>query len=189
MVERTRMTAAEYLALPETTQPMELINGFVISSPSPTPRHQGITRNGYALLRSHVRTNGGRAYMAPIDVVLDDIHVLQPDVVYLAPESRCQITERRLVGPPDLVVEVFSPDSVRRDKIDKSELYETCGIRKTWMIDPHEQYSEVYHRDAAALILLGVYGPGAAFTSALLTGAPIPVDDLLADGTSRSLNL
>ncbi|MBL8155161.1 MAG: Uma2 family endonuclease [Anaerolineae bacterium] len=181
MVERTRMTAAEYFALPETTQPMELINGIVIRSPSPTPRHQGIAGNVYALLRSRAKAGGGRAYMAPIDVVLDDSQVLQPDVVYLAPESRCQITERRLVGPPDLVVEVFSPGSVRRDKIDKFELYEACGVRETWMIDPHEQYIEVYHRDGAALILQGVYGLGAAFTSALLSGAPIPVDELLAD--------
>lgn len=102
MVERTRMTATEYLALPETTQPMELINGIVRRSPSPTPHHQGITGNAYALLRSRARASGGRAYTAPIDVVLDDSQVLQPDVVYLVPESLCQITEQRLVGPPDL---------------------------------------------------------------------------------------
>lgn len=181
MVERTRMTAAEYLALPETTQPMELINGIVTMSPSPTPRHQDIAGNAYALLRSRARASDGHVYIAPIDVVLDDSQVLQPDVVYLAPESRCQITERRLVGPPDLVVEVFSPGSVRRDKIDKFELYEACGVREYWMIDPHEQYVEVYQRDGAALILQGVYGPGAAFTSALLAGAAIAVNELLTD--------
>jgi Uma2 family endonuclease len=66
MIERTRITAAEYLALPETTQPMELLNAIVIVSPSPTPRHQRITGNVHALLRSHARTNGGRAYIAPL---------------------------------------------------------------------------------------------------------------------------
>lgn len=85
-----------------------------------------------------------------------------------------------MVGPPDLVVEVFSPGSVRREKIDKFEVYEAYGVRECWMIDPHEQYIEVYQRDDDALILQGVYGPGAAFTSAMLSGAPIAVDELLA---------
>jgi Uma2 family endonuclease len=121
------MTAAEYLALPETTQPMELINGIVIVSPSLTPRHQGIAGNAYVLLRNRASILGGRVYMAPIDVVLGDSQVLQPDVAYLAPDTRCQITE------PRLVVEVFSPGSIRRDKIDKFEVYEACGVR--WPVD------------------------------------------------------
>ncbi|MBI5666896.1 MAG: Uma2 family endonuclease [Chloroflexi bacterium] len=181
MVERTRMTTEEYFALPETTQPMELINGELIVSPAPVPRHQGITGNTYYVVRNLTKTIGGTVYMAPIDVYLDEGQVPQPDVVYLAPDSRCQVTDKRLVGPPDLVVEVFSPGSVRKDKLDKFELYERYGVREYWMIDPLEQYIEVYRRDGETLLWQGVYGPGQTFTSTVLAGATIVVDDLLAE--------
>jgi Uma2 family endonuclease len=181
MVERTRMSTADYLALPETTQPMELINGEVIVSPAPVPRHQGITLNTAFTLRNIAQTIGGKVYVSPIDVYLDEGQVPQPDVVYLAPDSRCEVTDKRLVGPPDLVVEVFSPGSVRHDKLDKFEIYERYGVREYWMLDPQETYIEVYRRDGDALVHQGVYGPGQTFPSAVLAGATIAVDDLFAD--------
>jgi Uma2 family endonuclease len=181
MVERTRMSTAEYFALPETMQPMELINGEIIMSPAPVPRHQGIILNTALTLRDLSRTIGGKVYVAPIDVYLDEGQVPQPDVVYLAPGSRCEVTDKRLVGPPDLVVEVFSPGTVRRDKLDKFELYERYGVREYWMLDPQEVYVEVYHRDGESLVQQGVYGPGQTFTSAVLAGATIAVDDLFAE--------
>jgi Uma2 family endonuclease len=181
MIERTRLTTAEYFALPETTQPMELINGAIIVSPAPIPRHQEIIINLTVLLRQLTRTIGGKVYMSPIDVYLDEGQVPQPDVVYLAPDSACQVTDKRLVGPPDLVVEVFSPGSVRHDKIDKFELYERYGVREYWMIDPQEGYLEIYRRDGDALVHQGVYGPGQSFTSAVLANATLPVADLFAE--------
>ncbi len=180
-ITRTRMTAAEFFALPETTQPMELLNGELILSPAPVPRHQAITGSTYFVLRTLANTLGGRVYASPIDVYLDEGQVPQPDVVYLAPDSRCEVGDKRLVGPPDLVVEVFSSGSVRRDKIDKFELYDRYGVREYWMIDPVERYVEVYRRDGEALVQQGVYGPGQTFAAAVLHGAAIPVDDLLAD--------
>lgn len=181
MVERARISTTDYLALPETMQPMELINGEIIMSPAPVPRHQAITGNTYFVVRNLTKTTGGKVFMSPIDVYLDEGQVPQPDVVYLAPDSRCEVTDRRLVGPPDLVVEVFSPGSVRHDKIDKFELYERYGVREYWMLDPQETYIEVYRRDGDMLVHQGVYGPGQAFSSAVLAGATIAVDDLFAE--------
>lgn len=181
MVERTRMSTADYFALPETTQPMELINGELIVSPAPVPRHQRIILNTAFTLRDITKTTGGKVYVSPIDVYLDEGQVPQPDVVYLAPDSQCEVTDKRLVGPPDLVVEVFSPGSVRHDKIDKFGIYERYGVREYWMLDPQEQYIEVYRRDGDTLIHQGVYGPGQTFTSAVLAGATIAVDDLFAE--------
>ena len=180
MVERTRMTAADYFALPETTQPMELINGELIVSPARVPRHQSITGNTYFIIRNLTKTLGGQVYIAPIDVYLDEGQVPQPGVVYLAPDSQCEVTEKRLVGPPDLIVEVFSPGSVRHDKLDKFELYERYGVREYWMIDPQEQYLEAYRREGDTLLQQGVYRPGRTFTSTVLAGATLAMDDLFA---------
>ncbi len=168
MVEQTRsrMTAAEFFELPETNLPMALIDGEVIMSPAPVPKHQSTSGDFYNFLRTNVPN--GIVYYSPIDVALDEENVVQPDIVWVAENSRCVIGEKRLEGPPDLVVEVFSPGTVRLDKTTKFKLYERFAVYEYWMIDPIEQYVEVYHLQDTAYILQGVYGPEDTFESRIL---------------------
>lgn len=162
----TGLSAAEYFELPETTQPTELIDGEVLMSPSPVPQHQTLVFRAGKLI-DDLKPNGD-VFIAPLDVYLDERSVPQPDVMWVAEGSRCAIGERRLEGPPDLIVEVFSPGTVRRDKTAKFRLYQRHGVREYWMIDPFEQYVEVYALIEGKFALVGVYEPEEAFTSPVL---------------------
>src|SRR5687768_16231992 len=126
--ERTRMTADEFFQLPETMQPTELIDGELIASPTPTPKHQLAVGAFFTLI--HGLIPDGVVLFAPLSVYLDEENIPEPDVMWVAENSRCVITEKRLEGPPDLIVEVFSPGTAKRDKRDKFKLYEKHGVRE-----------------------------------------------------------
>lgn len=160
------MSASEFLQLPETMLPTELIEGEVIRSPAPTPEHQFISGEVYARLRELV-PNGKVAY-APLDVYLDEETVLQPDVLWIAEGSSCVVEPKFIRGAPDLVVEVHSEGTVRYDKGKKFAQYEKFGVREYWMIDPDEKFVEVWYRDGEKFARLGVFGDDEPFTSPLL---------------------
>jgi Uma2 family endonuclease len=171
MVEQTqnRMTAAEFLALPETNLPRQLLHGEVISMTAPELAHQDAVGNIFVLFKEASKTYGGKAYVAPVDVYLDDVNIPQPDVVWLAPDSRCQpLGGKSLSGPPDLIAEVLSPSTARIDKRVKFRLYEKYGVREYWLADPRDQLVEVWQYQDGHFVLLDAYGLGEMFTSALI---------------------
>jgi len=168
MVEgtKTRMTAAAFRQLPETTQPTELIHGELIVSPSPISSHQRLVQRIFGLIQAHMP--GGEAMLAPMDVYLDDENVLQPDVFWLAADSRCVEREGYFYGAPELVVEVVSPASGTRDRRDKFDLYEAHGAREYWLADPAAQHVEVWQRQGERFARLGVFTEGGTFRSSAL---------------------
>ncbi len=128
--------AADYWQLPEGA-PIELIRGRFVMSPSPVPLHQIVL----LLLAEHflniARKSGGIALFAPMDVVLSDDTILQPDLLYVAPHRRT-IIKQRVEGPPDLVIEIISGTS-RRDRVEKLDLYARYEVGEYWIVDPEAQ--------------------------------------------------
>jgi Uma2 family endonuclease len=167
------MTASEFFALPETNTPTELIDGELIVAPAPIPMHQRISRLGLYVLQDLIPN--GELFFAPIDVYLDEINIVQPDILWVAADGQCQITDKRLVGAPNLVVEIFSPGTSRRDRREKYALYERFGVREYWMIDPEEQFIEVYSLHAGQFARQGVYTPDQTFESQVLGGKTVDV--------------
>lgn len=165
---KTRMTAAEYLELPETNTPMQLIDGEVIVSPSPVPLYQHIVGRIFRLIAARADERGGTGFFAPIDVQLDEHNIVQPDVLYLAPETQCIEGDKHLIGAPDLVVEVLSPGTAKEDKRTKFRLYERHGVREYWIVDPRDQLVEIWQGSENRFSLLDVYSPGETFESALV---------------------
>jgi Uma2 family endonuclease len=125
---------AEYEELPETPR-CELIFGRFYVSPSPTPLHQTVASLLWQLLRALGRPVKARAFPAPLDTVLADYSVVQPDVIYLSAEKRGLVRER-IEGVPDLVVEVISPRSARIDRGEKLRAYAEAGVQEYWIADP-----------------------------------------------------
>lgn len=128
--------AADYWQLPEGA-PIELIRGRFVMSPSPVPRHQIIL----LLLAEHflhiARRSGGMVFVAPMDVILTDDTIVQPDLLYIS-RSRRHIVKERVVGPPDLVIEVISQTG-RRDRVEKLDLYARNEVAEYWIVDPDTQ--------------------------------------------------
>ncbi len=106
-------------------------------SPSPVPRHQIIL----LLLAEHflhiARRSGGMVFVAPMDVILTDDTIVQPDLLYIS-RSRRHIVKERVVGPPDLVIEVISQTG-RRDRVEKLDLYARNEVAEYWIVDPDTQ--------------------------------------------------
>lgn len=130
-----RLSADEYLQLDDDGFRYELVDGVVCMSPSPTPAHQEIVLEIGAQIRNHLQQHPIGKVFVELDVQLRGDLVYRPDVVFLRAERAEQCRER-VVGPPDLIVEVVSPDSKRYDAETKRGDYERCGVAEYWMIDP-----------------------------------------------------
>ena len=87
------------------------------------------------------RLEGGMTLCTPMDVVLSDDTILQPDLLYIA-RSRRAIVKERVEGPPDIVVEILSPATAKRDRLAKQELYARHGVPEFWIVDPGKRTFE-----------------------------------------------
>lgn len=168
--DRIRIHAADYFLLPEYAAHdlIQLIEGEVILGMPPVPRHQAIVGEVLFLLMTIARRSGGQVFTSPIEVYLDEHNVFEPDVLYLVPDSQCQITEKRLIGAPDLVVEVLSPGTAKFDRQEKYLAYEQHGVREYWIIDPLHEILEVWSQQSGQFSRHGVYAGEDTFNSPIL---------------------
>jgi Uma2 family endonuclease len=151
-----RMAAEEYLALGETSNRYELVNGVVFMSPSPSSKHQRIVRRLLAQLDTACEQFAGLEALGDYDVVLAPGLVYQPDVCVFAPGRFKETAEHSIV--PDLAVEVLSPSSKAYDLITKRQDYERFGVREYWVIDQDDGSVRCWVRRGAAFQELKVEG-------------------------------
>jgi Uma2 family endonuclease len=140
------ITVDDYLELPDDGIRYELFEGEIHQmAPSPNTTHQRVVRNLLFLLEGHVRhARLGELFVAPFDVVLSDLTVLQPDLLFVSERRREIILPRHVRGAPDLVIEVVSPSSIQRDQVVKAQLYARFGVPHYWLFDPHERTALAY---------------------------------------------
>ena len=138
MVERNVvLTYTDYEALPADGRRYEVHEGELSATPAPSPQHQLVIRNLFRLLDHHVRTTGlGEVLFAPLDVILSETSILQPDLVYLDPARLGAISRRGIEGAPTLVIEVLSPSTTLIDRSAKRQLYARHGVPFYWLVDP-----------------------------------------------------
>jgi Uma2 family endonuclease len=142
---RTVLTYRDYAALPDDGRRYELHDGELSVTPAPVPRHQRVSGALNAILRSHVLARGlGEVLYAPIDVILADTTIVQPDLVYLDPTRAHLVSGRGIEGPPTLVIEILSPSTSRIDRGIKAELYRRYGVPYYWIVDPDARTVEAY---------------------------------------------
>jgi Uma2 family endonuclease len=131
---------------------VELIQGRFIESSTPLPHHQFVVALLAASFVKVARGSGGVALIGPIDVVLSDHSILQPDIVYISKQRR-NIIKQRITGAPDFVVEVLSKGTSRRDRIEKLELYARYGVSEYWIVDPQAQLFEFLVNDNGRFVV------------------------------------
>lgn len=144
----TRITVADYRALPDDGKRYELIEGDLDVTPAPGTRHQRVAGRVFVALDAYAERVGGEALITPIDVVIDEHTCLQPDVIYVAPGNAEIVGEELVEGPPDLVVEVLSPSTRRKDVLVKSRLYARFGVPACWIFDPDLDRLEAFVLEA-----------------------------------------
>ena len=145
------MTTEAFLDLPETLTRIELIDGVVIypfgydesnaMSPAPTVPHQKAVR---ILFRVIDRIDTGSAWFSPLDVVFPDGNTLQPDVFWFSETNMPDETAKRILGVPDLIIEVISPSSDSHDRIKKFQLYDKAGVAEYWLAELRTETMDVW---------------------------------------------
>jgi Uma2 family endonuclease len=174
-------TYQDYLELPGD-QRYEILEGELILVPAPSTVHQDIVSLLGSLIITYVRAHKmGKAYVSPIDVVLSEHNVLQPDIVYISKQSQGIIQEANISGAPDLVVEVLSPSSIDYDRRQKKSIYPDFGVREYWIIDPQNKSIEVLSLGPSGIKVEGVYTTGQVNLSKVLPGLQLDLDDLFAE--------
>jgi len=141
-----KLTYEDFLLFPDDGKRHELIDGEHCVTPAPILRHQLIVGNLTFLIRLYLETHPiGRAFGAPFDVILSQFDIVEPDVQYISSE-RAHILVDWVRGAPDLVVEVMSKSTRKRDLTVKRDLYERSGVKEYWFVDGEANSVRVYRR-------------------------------------------
>ena len=175
---KVKYTYEDYMRTPDDVR-YELLDGELILSPSPRTAHQRTSMKILIPLITFVKENElGEVFHAPYDVALDDFNVVQPDILFVSNERAHIVTELNIQGAPDLVIEILSPSTARRDRTQKRSLYERHDVKEYWQGDTDAKEVTVLTLENGVYRVAGVYGAGQTVVSPLLEGFALRVDDI-----------
>jgi Uma2 family endonuclease len=148
-----KYTVQHYMDWPDEVH-CELINGEIFDmSPAPLIIHQKILGN----LHSSITNDPGykakinepsrcQVFLSPIDVVLNDFSVVQPDLIIVCDEKKLA-NGKYVDGSPDAAIEILSQSTAIKDRREKKILFESSGVKEYLIIDPDESYAEYFLLD------------------------------------------
>jgi Uma2 family endonuclease len=171
-----RWTYADYAALPDDGNRYEIIAGVLYTTPAPGAGHQSVSARLVTFLVTHVEFAGlGRVFAAPVDVELAPDTVVQPDIVVILSANLDRITPSRIIGAPDLVVEILSPGTAGYDRREKQDAYARAGVGEYWIDDPGAQTVELLTLEQGGYRSHGVFRGQARLPSSVVT-LPVPIE-------------
>jgi len=151
-------TYQDYAALPDDGRRYEIMDGVLLMAPSPGPAHQSVSKHLVYHLYQCIDLAGlGQVFYAPLDVELAPDRVFQPDVFVLLNASVQKLTTSRLVGAPDIVVEIASPGTAAYDRLSKSVAYAQAGVKEYWLVYPETRSIEVLALQSDTYRSLGIF--------------------------------
>lgn len=150
-------TYDDYAELPDDGNRYEIADGVLqLMTPAPSPKHQLISSQMLVTLMNSCQSEY-IVFASPIDLILAQTEVRQPDLVMVHRSKIDIITKRGIEGVPDLVVEILSPHSIKRDKQSKLTVYATYQIPEYWIVDPANESLEQYVLSHTKYELLNVF--------------------------------
>jgi Uma2 family endonuclease len=176
----TRLTYDDFCLLPEDGKRREIIEGELFVTPSPvTPHQRAIIRLSSRLWHFVDSHHLGEVFSAPLDVVFSEHDVVEPDLLYISNARAGVLTNKNVQGAPDLVVEVLSEGTEKRDRTIKLKLYAKFGVDEYWIIDPNGPSAEIYRRGEEGLTLVARLSPEDSLTSPMFPGFSVPLRKLI----------
>lgn len=174
-------TSEMYAALPDDGRHYEVVQGVLTMSPTPELAHQGVIAEISAFLREQIfLKRRGLVLTSPVDVVLAKKTTVQPDVLVVLAEHVKKVEPKRVIGAPDLVVEVISPSSATYDRLVKYSVYEQVGVPEYWLANLSEQTIEVFVLETGQYRSLGAFQGEQIVQSRLIPDAPAPAAQFFA---------
>jgi Uma2 family endonuclease len=130
-------TADDLAQMPDDGRRYEVLGGELIVSPSLSDRHQTVLTELMLAVGPFIREQRlGKMFPAPFDVYFDERNSFQPDLVIVLRQNLRRIHRNRIVGPPDLIMEIISPSSRVTDRVKKAAAYARFGVSEYWLVDP-----------------------------------------------------
>jgi Uma2 family endonuclease len=178
-----KLTYQDLLAMPEDGLRHELIDGVHYVSAAPRPRHQLVLARLLGRIENYLRERPvGVLLPGPADVVFTDHDVVEPDLLFVSRARREILTELNISGgAPELMVEILSPSTRRRDLVLKHRLYERWGVDQYWIVDPQRKTVQAFRRASDRYRLAAELGAGDVLTTPILPGLEIPLAEVFAD--------
>jgi len=179
--ERVVLTYEDYLSLPDDRNRYEILEGDLEVTPAPSIAHQDAAGNLFVFLRAHVRRHRlGKVLIAPCDVLLSEVNVVQPDLLFVSRQRQDIVLESRVEGAPDLVVEVISPTTARRDREVKRSIYARYGVPNYWLVDPDQGQLVAYVLEDGSYRQPVAASGDESFSAPPFADLAIPVSDIWA---------
>ena len=187
------LTYDDYLALPETMQRYEVIDGKLIMEPAPLFGHQWHSRKIFQPMANYVDENLlGLVVYAPVDIMISrsPLRTRQPDVLYISFERITQLGLEDMEElpfldiAPNLVVEIVSPSELQQNVSDKLADYQRIGVDECWLVRSREGTIEVVQFISDSSRTVERFSNGARVQSHVLPGWQPGVNDLLVPLTS-----
>jgi len=182
---RPKLTYDDFLLFPDDGQRHELIDGEHYVTPSPNTRHQRISGNLHLSIGSWLEEHPiGEVFYAPYDVVFSHFDVVEPDLLYLSKGRAAEVvTPLHVRGTPEIVIEIGSPGTRKRDETIKRRLYERSGVTEYWVVDPETDSVHVYRRSGEAFgrVIKLSREAGDVLTTTLLPGLVLPLARIFRD--------
>ncbi|HLG57949.1 MAG TPA: Uma2 family endonuclease [Vicinamibacterales bacterium] len=141
-----KLTYEDFLLFPDDGKRHELIDGEHYVTPSPNMGHQRVLGKLYLAIGNHLAAHPiGEVFFAPLDVVMSDHDIVEPDLLYVSQERAAEILiPQHVRGVPELVIEIASKGTRKRDETIKRRLYERAGVIEYWIVDPKHEVVRVY---------------------------------------------
>jgi len=174
-----KLTYREYLQISDERNRHEFIEGEHYVTPSPSKRHQQISMRLSSILHRWVADHSlGEVFTAPYDVVLSETDVVVPDLLFISKSRSSLAHEENLMGAPDLVAEILSPSTSKRDLGIKKTLYEKSGVAEYQVIDPDMKRIDLFTLQAGKFTPNARLKTSDALTSLLFPGLQIPLSQI-----------
>ena len=178
-------TARDYITW-KSEELMELIRGKIFKmTPSPLRKHQQVSANIHLLIGPHF-SNPCQVYYAPLDVYLihhgedwkETKNIFQPDLFVVCDPEK--LHDRGCIGAPDLVVEILSPGTAKKDLGLKRDLYEEYGVKELWIVHPNEGTIIVHILQNGKYHILPIYAKGQILQSPTFSDLKIDLDEVFS---------
>lgn len=157
----------------------ELIGGELFVTAAPTLRHQRIVTWLTLALSRYTEGHGGEVFGVEVDTFISPSDVVQPDLILFSEEASRRLSEQPVTVIPELVVEVSSPSTRKRDRTVKRDLYARHGVPEYWFVDLDADRIEVDRLEEGHYGESRVLGRGELLESGALPGLALSVDDVL----------
>ena len=181
--ERTRkLTIEEWLSLPEGPPFYELEDGRLIEVPSPRREHQDLMASLYITIRNFAAERGLGTAVMEVDVALPTGVGYIPDIAFISRgrEGELLAPDGKVHGAPDLVVEIVSPSTRKRDRVNKFRNYWLANVKWLWLVDSEDLTVEEYRWTEEGYLCVNIADRGETFESKALPGLKFNLSELVA---------